>query len=553
MARRSFDVVDVTEILIHWHAGRSISEVSTSLNVDRKTIRKYLAPAVAAGLRPGGAPLGRAEWAALVLGWFPHLADTSLRQVTWPEIAIHHEYVVAQLKAGVTQATIHQRLRDEHGLRASVASVKRYIAANLAEEVRRDQVVVLRDPVAAGEEAQIDYGHLGWWVDPAMGRRRKVWAFVMVLCCSRHMFVRPVLTMDQRAWTEAHVEAFAFFGGVPRRLVPDNLRTGVDKPDLYDPKINRSYAELAEHYGVLVDPARVRKPRDKAQVERPMPYVRDSFWRGREFVSVAQMQSAALAWCAEVAGNRPCRALEGASPASVFAAVEAQALGALPVRRFVLATWSTPRVGPDIHAKVGKTIYSVPWRLIGEKVDARETWNAVQFFHKGQLMATHARKDRGKRTDLSHYPPDKVAFRMRTPVWCRTRAAEIGPNCVAVIAGLLEVDVLHRLRAAQGVVGLATKHGAARLDAACAKAIAAGDPTYRTVKGILAVGAEADPTPPATGDGGAAAHLHGPSRLFANVIALPTTNATDVDPAATSGQHHGHGDHEHPVRSQGVA
>jgi transposase len=553
MARRSFDVVDVTEILIHWHAGRSISEVSTSLGVDRKTIRKYLAPAVAAGLTPGGPPLVQAEWAALVLGWFPHLADTSLRQVTWPEIAEHHEYIVAQLKAGVTQATIHQRLRDEHGLRASVASVKRYVAANLAEEVRRDQVVVLRDPVAAGEEAQIDYGHLGWWVDPTVGRRRKVWAFVMVLCCSRHMFVRPTLRMDQRAWTEAHVEAFAFFGGVPRRLVPDNLRTGIDKPDLYDPKINRSYAELAEHYGTLVDPARVRRPRDKAQVERPMPYVRDSFWRGRDFASEQHMQTAAVTWCQDVAGQRPCRPLDGASPMSVFAAVEAAALGALPVRPFVLATWSTPKVGPDIHAKVGKTIYSVPWRLIGQQVDARETWTTVQFFHKGQLMATHARKDKGKRTDLSHYPPDKVAFRMRTPTWCRTRAAEIGPNCVAVIADLLEVDVLHRLRAAQGIVGLTAKHGAARLDAACAKAITAGDPTYRTIKGILAVGAEADPAPPATGDGGAAAHLHGPSQLFANVIVLPTTNVIDPDPATTSGHHDDHGDHEHATSSEGVA
>src|SRR5436190_22183816 len=102
MARRTFDVVDVTEILIHWHAGRSISEVSTSLGVDRKTIRKYLAPAVAAGLTPGGAPMAQAEWAALVLTWFPQLVDTSLRQVTWPEIAGHHDYIVAQLKAGVT-------------------------------------------------------------------------------------------------------------------------------------------------------------------------------------------------------------------------------------------------------------------------------------------------------------------------------------------------------------------------------------------------------------------------------------------------------------------
>ena len=119
MARRTFDVVDVTEILIHWYAGRSISELAASLGVDRKTIRKYLAPAVAAGFVPGGPAVPSAEWAALVTGWFPELADTGLRQATWPQIGGPSDYIVAQLKAGVTQATIHQRLRDEHGLTAS--------------------------------------------------------------------------------------------------------------------------------------------------------------------------------------------------------------------------------------------------------------------------------------------------------------------------------------------------------------------------------------------------------------------------------------------------
>ena len=525
MARRTFDVVDVTEIFIHWHAGRSISEVSASLGVDRKTIRKYLVPALAAGLAPGGPALSQQEWAALVMGWFPHLADTRLRQVTWPEIGAYRDYITEMLKAGVTQATIHQRLRDEHGLAASVASLKRYVAANLPEEVRRDQVVVLRDEADTppGEEAQIDYGHLGYWVDPATGKRRRVWAFVMILACCRHMFVRPVLVMDQRAWTEAHIEAFRFFGGVPRRLVPDNLRTGVDKPDLYDPKLNRAYAELAAYYGVLVDPARRGKPRDKARIERPMPYVRDSFWRGREFTSVEAMQTAAVAWCRDVAGKRAHRSLSGAAPASVFAAVEAQTLQPLPDRPFVLATWSTATVGPDIHAKVGKTIYSVPWRFIGQRVDARATFTVVQIFHKGQLIATHPRKQQGKQTDFSHYPPEKIAFRMRTPTWCRTRAGEIGPACTQLIVGLLEVNALFRLRAAQGVLGLADKHSPARLEAACAKAITVGDPSYRTVKGILLAGAETDPPPPAAGDGGAAAHLHGPTQLFANVIPLPTT------------------------------
>ena len=148
--------------------------------------------------------------------------------------------------------------------------------------------------------------------------------------------------------------------------MPDNLKTGVDRPDLYDPKINRSYAELATHYGTLVDPARAAKPKDNPQVERPMPYVRDSFWRGREFTSLAAMRAEAARWSREVAGARACRPLDGAAPAAVFAAVEQQALRPLPVAPFVLATWSSARVGPDIHAKVGGTLYSLPWRYLGD-------------------------------------------------------------------------------------------------------------------------------------------------------------------------------------------
>jgi len=217
-------VIDVTEILMHWHAGRSLSEMAGSLDVDRKTLRKYVAPAVAAGIVPGGPAKDQEEWAELVRGWFPQLADTRLRQVTWPAIGRHHEYIAAQLKAGVRMSTIHQRLRDEHGLAVSVQSFRRYVAANVPEEVRRSQVRVLDPrPSQAGEQAQIDYGQLGRWPDPVTGKLRTVWAFVMVLCCSRHLFVRPVLKLDQRAWTECHVAAFEFFQGVPARLVPENV------------------------------------------------------------------------------------------------------------------------------------------------------------------------------------------------------------------------------------------------------------------------------------------------------------------------------------------
>jgi transposase len=190
--------------------------------LSRNTVRKYVAAAEAAGMVPGGPPVTQERWAELARELFPELADARLRQVTWPAIEAHRDYIVAQLKAGVTMATIHQRLADERGLAASVASLRRYVAANLPEEARRAQVTVLRlDPPEPGQEAQAGYGQLGRWVDPATGRRHVVNAFAMVLCCSRLLFVRPVIKMDQRAWTECHAAAFAFFGGVPARLVPE--------------------------------------------------------------------------------------------------------------------------------------------------------------------------------------------------------------------------------------------------------------------------------------------------------------------------------------------
>jgi hypothetical protein len=274
--------------------------------------------------------------------------------------------------------------------------------------------------------------------------------------------------------------------------------------------------------------------RGKARVERPMPYVRDSFWRGREFASLAQMQAEAVRWSSEVAGRRACRPLEGAAPAVVFAAVEQDALKPLPAGPFVLVTWARAKIGPDIHAQVDRVLYSVPWQHIGKTADVRITATMVQFFIGGQLVKTHPRKARGKQTDFGDYPPEKIAFHMRTPAWCRRQAAAVGPACEQVIAGLLTDNALYRLRSAQGVIGLADRHDPSRLEAACAKALAAGDPSYRTVKGILAAGAERDAPPATAGDGGAAAFLRGPAS-FANVIPLPGTITSDdaVRPAGT--------------------
>ncbi|MDP9340631.1 MAG: IS21 family transposase [Actinomycetota bacterium] len=514
MTRRAFDVGDIVEILMHWHAGRRKAVVAASLGVDRGTVRKYVTKAEQAGLAPGGPPLPRDRWAVLVHEWFPELVDPRTRSLTHDTIDVHRADIEEMLATN-TATTVHQRLRDEHGLGVGLTSFRRYLWREFPEARARSLATPPRPPVPPGEEAQIDYGYLGTWFDPVAERLRRVWAFVMVLACSRHMFVRPVLTMDQRAWTAAHVAAFSFFGGVPRRLVPDNLKTGVDRPDLYDPKLNRSYGDLAAHYGCLIDPARAGRPKDKPRVERQMPYVRDSMWRGRTFGSEADMRSEALRWATEVAGVRSHRSLDGASPLAVFTAVEAPALLELPAAPFELASWSTPKVGPDCHVKVGPALYSVPWRLIGQQVDARLGERTVEVYLDHQVVKTWARAERGKRTDYGDFPPEKVAFFMRTPQWCLHRAAELGPSVKALVEGLLADGALYRLRQAQGVISLAERHGD-RLDQACRRAIEVGDPAYRTVRGILRAGTELEGTPvPASPD--APAHLHGPGALFSHL------------------------------------
>lgn len=512
MARRSFDVIDIVEVLVHWHAGRPKSVVASSLGIDPKTVRKYVAKAEAEGIVPGSASLARAEWEGRVRDWFPELVDQRARSLTFAQIDKHRDRIGEMLKTN-TVTTVHQRLCDEHGLEVGITSFRRYVTAEFAEAAAREQASPPRPPVEPGEEAQVDYGLLGSWADPATGRVRRVWAFIMVLAFSRHMFVRPVLRMDQQAWVAAHVAAFDFFNGAVRRLVPDNLAAGVTKPDLYDPKINRTYAEMAEFYGCLVDPARAGKPKDKPRVERPVRYVRDSMWRGRDWIDEADMQAGAIRWCVEVAGRRSHRSLDGAAPLAIFEALEADTLIPLPPEPFELADWSRPKVGPDCHIRVGKALYSVPWRLIGHRVDARASARTVEVYVDSQLVKTWPKIAKGRRTDWNDYPPEKIAFFMRTPSWCRHRAAELGPSVTKVIAGLLEINALHRLRSAQGVVGLADRHGPDRLDAACARALEVGDPSYRTIKGILAAGTETD-TVPQHAAPTAPAHLHGQARLF---------------------------------------
>ena len=264
------------------------------------------------------------------------------------------------------------------------------------------------------------------------------------------------------------------------------------KPDLYDPKINRAYAELARHYGCLVDPARAYHPRDKAIIEAHQRYIRSSFFAGRSWGSLAAMTADAEDLVR--AGRRAAAAAAAGGPhrgGGVRGRGGARAAAAAGggVRAGDL---EPAKVAPDAHVLVGRTLYSVPCRLIGKRLDARATAAMVEFYLDGELVKTHVFPPRGRRTDWADLPEHKSGFFMRTPAWCHAQAGMVGPACATLVGELLAVNALFRLRQAQGVLRLGQRYGDGRLEAACARALEAGDPSYRTVKGILAAGTEHD-------------------------------------------------------------
>lgn len=504
---------DVTEILVHWQSGRPLRQIGRSLGVDRNTVRKYVALATALGYQPGQTAFSAQEWAAILRQHSPQLADPAAKSTVFGEIARFHEAIVKGLATNHA-TTVWQRLHDEHGLRASLRSFRRYLAHYLPDQLGQSQLTVLRPEPPAGQEAQIDFGYLGTWTNPLTGKQQRLWAFVMVLACSRHMFLRVVSRLDQKVWLEAHVAAFAFFGGAPTLLVVDNLKPGVLRADLYDPQLNRAYEELARHYGTLVDPCRAGHPKDKPRVERPIPYIRDSFWAGRTFESLDEINAAAVRWCLCVAGQRR-HGTTHQRPLDLFSRVEAAALRPLPAEPFESVIWTQGKVAPDCHVAAKGTLYSLPYRYRGQTVAVRLGESTAQFYLDQELIKTHPRVGKGQRqTDWNDYPPEKVAFWQRTPQWCRRRAGELGPEVARAVEALLGSHALHFLRQSQGIIRLADKYGALRLNAACQRANAFGDPSYRTVRNILGQGLDAQPLLPLLSSVQVPAHLHGLEGLF---------------------------------------
>jgi transposase len=350
---------------------------------------------------------------------------------------------------------------------------------------------VLRRAHAPGDKLFVDYaGQTVPVTDRHSGEQREAEIFIGVLGCSNYTFAEATRSQQLSDWLGSHVRMLAYFGGVPAAIVPDNLKTGIHRAHRYEPELNPSYQDFAEHYSVAILPARVRKPRDKAKVEAGVLVVER--WilarlRNRTFFSLGELNDA-IAELLEDLNTRPFKKLDGCRR-SRFVALEESALKPLPARAYEFGEWRRAKVHPDYHIEVKRAYYSVPYRLIGARVDVRLTAGAVEIFHQGKLVAAHARSaSRGRRsTEAAHRPASHTAVIEQSLARVLERAALVGPATVEVLRRQAErrTHPEETLRSAQGILRLARDFAPEPLEAACERALALKSYSYRAVRTLI--------------------------------------------------------------------
>jgi transposase len=350
----------------------------------------------------------------------------------------------------------------------------------------------MRQDHPAGDKVFVDYsGKKIAIVDRATGVVREAEIFVGVLGASSLTYAEASWTQGLADWIGAHVRMFRWFGGVPRLVVPDNLKAGVNKASFYDPEINRSYGMMAGHYGVGILPARPRRPRDKAKVEAGVRFAQ-SYILGRlrrqTFFSLAEANQA-IAAVLERINDHVMRRL-GKSRRELFETLERPALAPLPDCDHEFAEWRFARVSLDYHVELAGFFYSVPHQLIREQVDTRVTARMVEIFHRGKRVAVHERRYGGRRhgTDPDHMPSSHRRYAEWTPERFRRWGGSIGPETERLVIAILanRPHPEQGFRTCLGVLRLFKDIERARAETVAARAVAIGALTYKSIASIIA-------------------------------------------------------------------
>jgi len=470
--------MNIRELVRHLRASDSDRAVQRDTGIDRRTVQRYRSWALAQGLLEGPLP---------ALEELQRLVEQTLTLPAPPQMVSSVEpfrALVVELRTQNTEMmAIWERLK-ERGYTGSYSSIRRFVRTL---EPKQPEAFA-RVETAPGEEAQVDFGYAGRMLDPESGQLRKAWAFVMVLGFSRHQYVEFVWDQSLSTWLLLHRHAFEFFGGVPKRVVLDNLKAAITKACWDDPQVQQAYRECAEHYGFLIAPCRVRTPEHKGKVEQGgVHYVKRNFLGGRTPTTLTQANTDVLGWCLSTAGERT-HGTTKAQPLCQFEHIERGRLQPLPSAPYDLAIWKRAKLHRDCYVVFDNAFYSAPFRLIGQHVQVRGGSREVRIYTLDcQLVATHPRaQTAGERlTHPDHLPPEKLPGLLLEEEHCRVVACDIGPVTREVVEAILGDGVIDRRRTVLRLLGLRERYGDERLERACERALRFEAASYATVKRIL--------------------------------------------------------------------
>ena len=492
MTRERIPMRTIKEVLrLKWSCGQGRRAIAKSCGIARSTVDEYAKRAKQAGL----------SWPLPA-----ELDDTALEHLLYPPVIILDTPrplpVWADIHRELTRKSVTLMLLwDEY--KAQYPEGYQYSHfADLYRAFAKKLDISMRQVHLAGEKLFVDYcGQTVPVIDRSTGEIYDCQIFVAVLGASNYTYAEATYTQGLPDWIGSHVRTLEFIGGVVEILVPDNLLSGITKACRYEPGINRTYQELAVHYGAAVIPARVKKPKDKAKVEAGVQLVQRwilAALRNRTFFSLAELNIAILALLDKL-NNKPFKKLSG-SRMSRFLEIDKPALQSLPAIAFEYAEWQIKkRSGIDYHVEVYDHYYSLPYQLRKEYLDVRLTGSIVEVFFHSKRIASHIRSyAKGKYTTLTeHMPKSHQDYADWTPDRLIRWASETGKATAELVTAILakKLHPQQGFRSCMGIITLAKKFGKERVEAACKRALAIGGTSYKSVKSILETGLDKKPLP----------------------------------------------------------
>ena len=491
MAYRKVSMIEIKEILTRIVKGQSKRKIRKDLSVHNLTINRYIEEAKCLGIDPENCDISQIT--DNLCSAIARNTTTTPKQTVYPRDIILlpvKDRIEAYLKDGVTKAKT-RRLLARDGINISESSFARFVMANLAH---LNKNITVRLPESQpGQYAQADFGRLGKLYDGATKRVRFAWAFIVTLAYSRLMYVHVTFKLDSRAVIEGLEAAWEYFGGITEILIVDNMSPAVDKADRYNPRINKTFLEYAQHRGFIVDPTNSGHARGKPIIENNVAYVKKNFFAGENFISLKDCQERAVDWCSNIAGVR-IHGTTREKPLDLFKDSEKEKLAAYDGIRYDTPYFARPTVHTDHHISFKKSLYSLPTKYIGKTVDVKGDSALVRIYFKEELVKTHPRMPQGKRsTDFNDYPAELTPYTLRNADYQISQGTKRHPAIGEYISFLLSGTYpWHRLRSAQGLLRIADKYGHQRTAAACTKAFAYGIYDVRRIERMLRNGVEAD-------------------------------------------------------------